>query len=77
MAYTSISVPVTKTYLKGKLKILKDFCITPTTEEIEEIKACKTEVQLDNYCYALIQRRISEMPKPKKKLKWYAEKKRS
>ena len=35
-------------YLERKLKILKDFCITPTESEMEHLKTLKTQTEIDN-----------------------------
>lgn len=43
-----------KSYYKEKLQLLKDFAI-PITATIEaNLKRCKNEIQMDNYCHSLI-----------------------
>lgn len=43
-----------KSYYKEKLQLLKDFAI-PITATIEaNLKSCKSEIQMDNYCHSLI-----------------------
>lgn len=43
-----------ESYYKEKLQLLKDFAI-PITATIEaNLKRCKNEVQMDNYCHSII-----------------------
>lgn len=49
-----------KKYLEAKLKILEDhrgFCIHPTKEELEHLRALKTQIQIDNAILTIIDRR--------------------
>lgn len=42
-------------YLKDKLKILtRDFCITPTEEELAKLKTFRTQVSIDNAIRSVI-----------------------
>jgi len=45
-------------YIKNKLKILtRDFCIKPREEELEIIRNCKNQVQVDNAIFNIINSR--------------------
>ena len=45
-----------KEYRKMKLKMLKDFCIHLTPEEIARAHTLKTEIAIDNFCLGHIQK---------------------
>ena len=59
--YVDSHSPLFKTpekYLKVKLKILKrDFCITPTLDEICHLQKLTTQIQIDNAILAIINNR--------------------
>ena len=40
-------IPTIDEYIKERLKILKDFYIVPTEEEISHLKTMKTEIGVD------------------------------
>lgn len=46
-----------KKYLDGKLRILNDFCITPTESEINHLKTLKTQSEIDNGILNIINNR--------------------
>lgn len=47
-----------KAYRKQKIKILeRDFCIRLTEEEIERINKLTTEIQIDQFCLGIINKR--------------------
>lgn len=49
-----------KSYYKEKLQLLKDFAI-PITAIIEaNLKRCKSEIQMDNYCHDLIVKHLNK-----------------
>lgn len=42
-------------YIEEKVKILtKDFCITPTKEELAHLATLKTQISIDNACQTII-----------------------
>lgn len=47
-----------KTYKRMKLKMLKDFCITLTPEQLDRFKTLKTEIEVDNFCITMINNNI-------------------
>ena len=54
MVLSEQQVPL-KQYIKEKLRMLqKDFCIPLTAEQIAHMKSLKTDTQVDNYAYDLI-----------------------
>ena len=49
-----------KSYYEEKLQLLKDFAI-PITATIEaNLKRCKSEIQMDNYCHDLIVKHLNK-----------------
>ena len=47
-----------KAYRKMKLKMLKnDFCIKLTDEELDHAESLKTEIQIDQFCIGVINKR--------------------
>ena len=44
-------------YLRAKLKILKDFLITPTESEIKHLQSLKTQSEIDNAILTIINNR--------------------
>ena len=42
------------TYIKHKIKILKQLCIRLTNEQLEHMLSLKTEIAVDNYAHDLI-----------------------
>ena len=44
-----------KAYKKMKLKILDDFCIKLTEDQIAHFNSLKTEIAVDNFCISMIQ----------------------
>lgn len=47
-----------KAYKKMKLKMLKrDFCILITEEELAHVETLTTEIQIDQFCLAVLERR--------------------
>lgn len=43
-----------KEYKKMKRKILDDFCIKLTDEQIAHFNSLKTEIAVDNFCISMI-----------------------
>ena len=43
-----------KKLVREKLKVLKELCIKVTPSQVERIKACATEIALDNYVHKII-----------------------
>jgi hypothetical protein len=41
-------------YINSKLKVLKHFCIRPTTEQVKHLRSLPTEVSVDNYIKTLM-----------------------
>ena len=42
-------------YIEAKVEILtKDFCITPTKDELAHLKTLKTQISIDNACRTII-----------------------
>lgn len=47
-----------KAYRKMKLRMLKEFCIKLTDEQLAHMNELKNEIQIDNFCIAVIRNRI-------------------
>ena len=47
-----------KTYIKKKVKILKQFCVDLNTEQIKHIMSLKTEGEVDAYAHDLIKEKL-------------------
>lgn len=47
-----------KEYRKSKLKMLDDFCITLSDEQMNHMNELKTEISIDNFCISLINNAI-------------------
>ena len=47
-----------KSYRKMKLKMLKEFCIKLSDEEMERMKLFKREIDIDNFCVSMIRKYI-------------------
>lgn len=47
-----------KAYRKMKLKVLKEFCIKLTDEQLAHMNALETEIQIDNFCITAIRNSI-------------------
>ena len=43
-----------QSYIKQKIKLLRQLCITLNNEQLEHILSLKTEIQVDNYAHDLI-----------------------
>ena len=48
-----------KKYLKAKLATLTDFCITPTSKEIEHLNTLSTQTQIDNGILEIISKHLN------------------
>ena len=47
-----------KAYRKMKLKMLKEFCIYLTDEEMDHIKSLTKEIEIDNFCISMFRKYI-------------------
>lgn len=47
-----------KSYRKMKLKMLKEFCITLSDEEMERMNSFTREIDIDNFCISMINKYI-------------------
>jgi hypothetical protein len=47
-----------KEYRKMKLRTLKDFYIELTPEQMSYINGLKTEIEIDNFCISLINKKL-------------------
>ncbi len=47
-----------KQYRKMKLRMLKEFCITLTDEELKRISAMTREIDIDNFCISMFRKYI-------------------
>jgi hypothetical protein len=47
-----------KSYRKMKLRMLKDFYIELTPEQVSYINSLKTEIEIDNFCISLINKKL-------------------
>lgn len=49
---------ITKSYIKGKFRLLRQFGISLTTEIENKILTAKTEIEADHICLSLIDRKL-------------------
>ena len=47
-----------KAYRKMKLKMLKEFCIYLSDEEMDHMKALTKEIEIDNFCISMFRKYI-------------------
>ena len=45
-----------KEYKRIKYKMLRDFCIHPTDEEMNRFNSLTTEIEVDNFCISMIRK---------------------
>ena len=55
--FNKVNMPI-KRYRKMKLKMLKEFCITLSDEEMEYMQTLTTEIKIDNFCISMIRKYI-------------------
>lgn len=46
-----------KEYVEGKVKFANGFCVNLTEREIKYLESLKTQIQIDNACQTMIDRR--------------------
>jgi hypothetical protein len=49
-----------KDYIKGKLRLLKDFEVIPNKRQKAYLRGLKTEVAVDNYIRTLLKMKLGE-----------------
>ena len=47
-----------KSYRKMKLKVLKEFYVELSDEEMNKLFTLKTEIEIDNFCISMIKNRL-------------------
>lgn len=47
-----------KAYRKMKMKMLKEFCIRLSDEEMERFNSFKREIDIDNFCIAMFRKYV-------------------
>jgi hypothetical protein len=47
-----------KVYIKEKIKLLKDFGVNLSANELERLKGMRTEIAVDNFARAYIERKL-------------------